>query len=144
MIVEQCKGVHCVDLGESFPASTQKKVTPELFLSRDGELRDIQGKFSEYVRYMLCSLVQIFIFQSLPNEYLLSNLQNLASIQPRTAAENEPCKVCPLSVFRSPSIIIPERPQVRFAHGDTQELQVDGQHEHQGIHIWGRRAYLAL
>jgi hypothetical protein len=39
-------------------SSTPKKVTPELFLSRDGELRDIQQEFSEYVHYMLRSLVK--------------------------------------------------------------------------------------
>ena len=65
------------------------KKTPELLLSRDGELRDIQEEFSEYVRYTLHSLVQIFIFQSLSmslfpnllfeadpcsNEYLLARI----------------------------------------------------------------------
>ena len=49
-------------------------MTPELFLSRDGELRDIQEKFSEYVRYMLRSLVQNFIFQSLSMSLLLNLL----------------------------------------------------------------------
>ena len=42
-----------------------RSTLPELFLSRDGELRDIQEEFSAYVRYMLRSLVQNFIFQSL-------------------------------------------------------------------------------
>ena len=38
-------------------SSTQRKMSPELFLSRDEELRGIQEEFSEYVRYMLRSLV---------------------------------------------------------------------------------------
>ena len=49
-IRERCKGVHCVDLGESFPTSIY---------------------------------------------YLLANFGF-------DTAENEPCKVCPLSVYRSP------------------------------------------
>ena len=73
-IIERCKGVHCVDLGESFPT------------------------------LLLCSLVQIFIFQfrsmslflnllfetdSYSNAYLLGKFgfdtaENLASIQPFT------------------------------------------------------------
>ena len=63
------RDVNLIDLVKSFPTqgkgSTQRKVTPELFLSRDGELRDIQ-EFSEYVFYMLRLPVQNnFIFQSL-------------------------------------------------------------------------------
>ena len=49
-------------------------MTPELFLSRDGELRDIQEEFSEYERYMLRSLVHIFIFQSLSMSIFLNLL----------------------------------------------------------------------
>ena len=64
-------------------------MTPELFLSRDGELCDIQEEFSEYVRYMLRSLIQLFIVQFLSmslflnlhfesdpysNEYLIANI----------------------------------------------------------------------
>ena len=47
---------------EEEKSSTQREVTLELFFSRDGELRDIQEEFSEYVRYVVRSLVQIFIF----------------------------------------------------------------------------------
>ena len=45
-----------IDLVKSFPtstSSTQRKVTSALFLSRDGELRDIRQEFSDYVRYVL-------------------------------------------------------------------------------------------
>ena len=49
-------------------------MTPELFLSRDGELRDIQEEFSEYVRYMLRSLVQISIFSLFPCSFFLNLL----------------------------------------------------------------------
>ena len=85
---------------EEEKSSTQREVTLELFFSRDGELRDIQEEFSEYVRYMLRSLVQMFIFQSLsislhlhfePDPY--SNKYVLPKIGFDTA-ENEPFKVC--------------------------------------------------
>ena len=83
-------------------SSTQGEVTTELLLSRDGELRDIQGKFSEYLRYMLRSLDQIFIFQYLSMSLLLnllfetdsySNEYLLAKLGVDTA-ENGPLKVC--------------------------------------------------
>ena len=70
-------------------------------MSGDGGLRDIQEEFFEYVRYMLRSLVQIFIFQSLSMSLLLnllfepdpySNEYLLAGIGV-DAAENEPLKV---------------------------------------------------
>ena len=54
-------------------SSTQRKVTPE-FLSRNWELRDIQEDLSEYVRYMLRSPVQNFIFQSLSTSLFLNLL----------------------------------------------------------------------
>ena len=45
-------------------------------LERDGELRDVQGEFSEYyyVCYMLSPLIQIFMFQSLSMSLLLNLL----------------------------------------------------------------------
>ena len=42
---------------EEGKSSTQAEVTPELFLSRDGEFHDIEEEFSEYVRYLLHSLI---------------------------------------------------------------------------------------
>ena len=87
---------------EEGKSSTQAEVTPELFLSRDGELRDIQGKFSEYVRYMLRSLVQNFIFQSLSMSLLLNLLFEPDSYSNEylvgkflfDAAENESSEAC--------------------------------------------------
>ena len=43
-----------------------------LAFSNDGELRDIQEEFSEYVRYVLRWLVHIFIFQSLSMSLFLN------------------------------------------------------------------------
>ena len=69
------RNFNLIDLVKSFPtSSTQTKVTPELFLSRDGELRDIQEEFSECVRYMLRPFVQIFIFQFLSMSLFLNLL----------------------------------------------------------------------
>ena len=72
--------------------STQRKVTPELFLSRDGELHDIQEyKRSSLSMYVICylHLSRFSFFNFLPcpffsiffptSVYLL----NLASMQPR-------------------------------------------------------------
>ena len=90
-------------------SSTPQKVTPELFLSRDGELRDIQKEFSESVRYMLRSLVQIVVFQSLSMSLLLNLLfdpdhysfffsfflfkKHLGAKSRFDTAENDPLKV---------------------------------------------------
>ena len=69
------RNFNLIDLVKSFPtSSTQTKVTPELFLSRDGELRDIQEEFSECVRDMLRPFVQIFIFQFLSMSLFLNLL----------------------------------------------------------------------
>ena len=84
-------------------------MTPELFLSCGGELRDVEEEFSEYVRYCYGLLFKFSFFSLSPcpffsiffsNEIAIQTsiyLQNLASIQPSTtaaAAENEPLKVC--------------------------------------------------
>ena len=61
-IRERCKGVHCVDLGESFPTSSDARV-----------ILVVRWRVARYWRGVLwvCTLllrlfVQIFIFQSLP------------------------------------------------------------------------------
>ena len=76
-------------------------MTPELLLSRAGELRDIRDEFSEYEGKMLSSPVQISIFQSLSTSLFLNLLfepdpySNGASIAKLgfDAAENRPFKV---------------------------------------------------
>ena len=74
-IPKRCKGVHCVDLGESFPGdaenkegkrSAQREVTPELFLSCGGELRDVEEEFSECVRYCYVYLSTFPFFSFFP------------------------------------------------------------------------------
>ena len=39
------------ELSKEGKRSAQREVTPELFLSCGGELRDVEEEFSEYVRY---------------------------------------------------------------------------------------------
>ena len=63
---ERCKGVHCVDLGESFSVSP-------------------------HVPFLNLLFEQIANF----NEHLLAKFGF-------DTAEKEPCKVCPLSAYRSP------------------------------------------
>ena len=84
-------------------------MTPELFLSCGGELRDIEEELSEYVRYCYGYLSKFSFFSLSPcpfsqssfrtdsysNEYLLAKFGF-------DTAENEPCKDCPLSAYRSP------------------------------------------
>ena len=79
-------------------------MTPESFLSRDGELRDIQKEFSEYVGSYICYVyldhfsirlsLSVSLFLNLlfePDPY--SNEYSLAKIGFDTA-EDEPFKVC--------------------------------------------------
>ena len=88
-------------------------------------LTDLVKSFPEYVRYMLRSLVQNFDFSvsfhvplfpiffskqiAIPTstKYLLAKFGfDPAESQP---AENEHCKVCPLSVYRSPRFTLRKR-----------------------------------
>ena len=76
-------------------------MTPVSVLSRDGELRDIEEEFSEYVRYCYGYLSKFSFFSLSPcpfsqssfrtdsysNEYLLAKFGV-------DAEENEPYKVC--------------------------------------------------
>ena len=46
--------------------SAQREVTPELFLSCGGELRDVEEEFSEYVRYCYGLLFKFSFFSLSP------------------------------------------------------------------------------
>ena len=82
-------------------------MTPELFLSREWELRDIQEEFFDYVRYMLRSLIQIFIFPFLSMSLFLNLLfepdsdanEYLDEKIGFDTAQHELCKLCSLSVY---------------------------------------------
>ena len=72
-------------------------MTPELFLSCGGELRDIEEELSEYVRYCYGYLSKFSFFSLSPCPFSQSSfraemlipthiyLQNFVSIQPRTS-----------------------------------------------------------
>ena len=91
------KHVNLVDLVKGFPRSTQRKVTPELFLERGGELRIVREDFSVYVRYCYVHLSKFSFFSFFPCPLFLIffskqiaiptsiYLQNLASIQSITS-----------------------------------------------------------
>ena len=81
-IEERCKGVHCVDLGESFP--TSKLYATFAFL-------DFLFSIFFHVPFSQSS----FQIDPNSNEYLLAKFGF-------DTTENEPCKVCPLSAYRSP------------------------------------------
>ena len=76
-------------------------MTPELFLSCGGELRDVEEEFSEYVRYCYGLLFKFSFFSLSPcpfSQFLFerdsySNEYSLAKFGVDTA-ENEPLKVC--------------------------------------------------
>ena len=75
-------------------------MTPELFLSCGGELRDIEEEFSEYVRYCYGQLSKFSFFSLSPcpfSQFLFEQIANsneylLAEIGVDTA-ENEPLEV---------------------------------------------------
>ena len=79
---KRCKGVHCVDLGESFPC-----YVPSFIFSFFNLWRTFSSMFP-----FAQSLFQIDLNS---NEYLLAKFGF-------DTAENGPCKVCPISAYRSP------------------------------------------
>ena len=70
------KSVNLVDLVKSF----QREVTPELFLSCGGELRDIEEEFSEYVRYCYGHLSKFLFFSFSPCPFSSIFLSNKIAI----------------------------------------------------------------
>ncbi len=75
---ERCGSVSIVYISRqrlSNEYSTQRMVTPELFLSRDGELRDIQEEFSEYVRYCYGHLSKFSFFNLSPCPFSQSSFR---------------------------------------------------------------------
>ena len=55
--------------------SAQREVTPELFLSFGGELRDVQEEFSEYVRYCYGQLSKFSFFSLSPCPFSQSSFR---------------------------------------------------------------------
>ena len=90
-IEDRCKGVHCVDLGESFPTS--------IYLQNLASIQPRTGPISRSV-----SNITIVNHLFVPLRYL-QFLKIVRSTAAAAAAENEPCKVCPLSAYRSPQVL---------------------------------------
>ena len=94
MILELCKGVHCVDLGESFQT--------HIYLQNLASIPPISRSVSN-----ITIVTHLFV----PLRYL----QFLKLVRfTAAAAENEPCKVCPLFAYRSPRCRLR-----RWSHGSS-------------------------
>ena len=82
-----------IDLVKSFPTSKGDARVVLVARWRVARYSSVQEDFSEYVRYMLRSHVQIFIFQCLSMSFIANSNKYLVATSGSGTAENESSKV---------------------------------------------------